>query len=249
MSESRLSGKKALVTGGAGGIGRACASSLIAVGATVVVADRDEGATDSAAKELGAEPWVVDLAATATLEASSFDFDIIVNSAGFQSLSTVEDFLPETFRSMWSLMVEVPFLLARASLPHMYSKGYGRIINISSIHGLRASAYKSGYVSAKHGLEGLSKVIALEGATRGVTSNCINPGYVRTPLVEAQIAEQSRLHSIPESDVLTEVLLSRNAIKRLVEPSEVGSLVEWLTRDEAAMITGTSYSIDGGWMA
>lgn len=146
-------------------------------------------------------------------------------------------------------MVEVPFLLARASLPHMYSRGYGRIINISSIHGLRASAFKSGYVSAKHGLEGLSKVIALEGAEHGVTSNCINPGYVRTPLVEDQIAQQSRIHGIPEEDVIANILLAKNAIKRLVEPSEVGALAEWLTREEASMITGSSYNIDGGWSA
>lgn len=249
MSKSSVNGKRALVTGGAGGIGRACVSSLLSAGFSVVVADKERGATYAVAKELGAEPWVVDLADVSSLEEASFEFDVVVNSAGFQSVGRIEEFSPDTFRSMWSLMVEVPFLLARASVPYMYSKGYGRIINISSIHGLRASSYKSGYVSAKHGLEGLSKVIALEGATRGVTSNCINPGYVRTPLVEAQIAEQSRVHNIPESEVLTEVLLSKNAIKRLVEPSEVGSLVEWLTRDEAAMITGSSYSIDGGWTA
>jgi 3-hydroxybutyrate dehydrogenase len=146
-------------------------------------------------------------------------------------------------------MVEVPFLLAKATLPHMYSRGYGRFVNISSIHGLRASAFKSGYVSAKHGLEGLSKVIALEGAEHGVTSNCINPGYVRTPLVESQIAEQSKMHGVPESEVVTDILLAKNAIKRLVEPSDVAELVGWLTRDEASMITGSSYSIDGGWTA
>lgn len=249
MSGGRLTGKKALVTGGAGGIGRACAAALVSAGASVVLADRDARATESAAQELNAQGWVVDLAETASLQTTSLDFDIVVNNAGFQSVHPVADFPPETFRAMWSLMVEVPFLLARACLPHMYSQRYGRIINISSIHGLRASAFKSGYVAAKHGLEGLSKVIALEGAEHGVTSNCINPGYVRTPLVENQIAEQSRIHGIPEEDVIANILLAKNAIKRLVEPSEVGALVEWLTREEASMITGSSYSIDGGWSA
>lgn len=249
MGETRLAGKKALVTGGAGGIGRACATALAVAGAHVVLADRDLQNTKAVAHEIGAEAWVIDLAETSALEDTHFDFDIIVNNAGFQSVSPVEDFSPATFRSMWSLMVEVPFLLARASLPHMYSKGYGRIINISSVHGLKASPFKSGYVSAKHGLEGLSKVLAWEGAQKGVTSNCINPGYVRTPLVEAQIADQARVHALPESEVITKVLLAGHAIKRLVEPSEVGALAEWLTRDEAAMITGASYTIDGGWTA
>lgn len=201
------------------------------------------------AEQLDAQAWIVDLADTQAFANEPLDFDIIVNNAGFQSVNPVDEFPPETFRAMWSLMVEVPFLLARASLPHMYSQGYGRVINISSIHGLRASPFKSGYVSAKHGLEGLSKVIALEGAEHGVTSNCINPGYVRTPLVENQIAEQSLAHGIPESEVIEKILLAKNAIKRLVEPSEVGALAEWLTRDEASMITGTSYTIDGGWTA
>jgi 3-hydroxybutyrate dehydrogenase len=249
MSATGLKGKKALVTGGAGGIGRACAMALVSAGATVVIADRDAVAARSVAAELNTEVWIVDLADTAPIEQATLDYDILINNAGFQSVNPVEGFPPETFRAMWSLMVEVPFLLARASLPHMYSAGYGRIINISSIHGLRASAFKSGYVSAKHGLEGLSKVIALEGAEHGVTSNCINPGYVRTPLVESQIAEQSRIHGIPESEVVTNILLAKNAIKRLVEPSEVGALAEWLTREEASMITGSSYSIDGGWTA
>jgi len=244
-----LAGKKALVTGGAGGIGQACASSLISAGAHVTIADRDSESATSIASDLGATAWVVDFSDVRPLVDAAFDYDIVVNNAGFQSVSPVQDFSPETFRAMWSLMVEVPFLLARASLEHMYSRGYGRIINISSIHGLKASPFKSGYVSAKHGLEGLSKVIALEGAQYGVTSNCINPGYVRTPLVEKQIAEQSRIHGIPESEVVEKILLAKNAIKRLVEPSEVAALVEWLTREEASMITGASYSIDGGWTA
>ena len=123
------------------------------------------------------------------------------------------------------------------------------MINVSSVHGLVASPYKSAYVTAKHALEGLSKVIALEGAPHGVTSNCVNPGYVRTPLVEKQIADQARMHGIDPDEVVTTVLLAASAIKRLVEPAEVASLVRWLVGPDAAMVTGASYSMDGGWLA
>jgi 3-hydroxybutyrate dehydrogenase len=117
------------------------------------------------------------------------------------------------------------------------------------VHGLRASPFKSAYVSAKHGLEGLSKVTALEGGAHGVTSNCINPGYVRTPLVESQIADQAKVHGIPESEVLSKIMLTEAAVKRLVEPEEVASLVAWLASDDAGMVTGASYTMDGGWSA
>ena len=146
-------------------------------------------------------------------------------------------------------MLEAPFLLIRAALPQMYANGFGRIINVSSVHGIRASPFKSAYVSAKHGLEGLSKVTALEGGEHGVTSNCVSPGYVRTPLVEKQIADQAAVHGIPESEVLGKIMLTESAIKRLVEPDEVGSLVAWLASDDAAMVTGASYAMDGGWSA
>ena len=146
-------------------------------------------------------------------------------------------------------MLEAPFLLIRAALPHMYANNFGRIINLSSVHGLRASPFKSAYVSAKHGLEGLSKVTALEGGAHGVTSNCINPGYVRTPLVESQIADQAKVHGIPESEVLAKIMLTEAAVKRLVEPEEVASLVAWLASDHAGMVTGASYTMDGGWSA
>src|SRR4029079_12100622 len=138
-----------------------------------------------------------------------------------------DTFEPDAFRRIQAIMLEAPFLLIRAALPAMYERGWGRIINISSIHGLVASPFKSAYVAAKHGLEGLSKVAALEGGPHGVTSVCIDPGYVRTPLVERQIADQARVHGIPESEVLSKVMLAEAAVKRLVEPAEVASLVGW----------------------
>uniref|UniRef100_UPI0024A93F9D SDR family oxidoreductase n=1 Tax=Nocardia sp. CC201C TaxID=3044575 RepID=UPI0024A93F9D len=156
---------------------------------------------------------------------------------------------PQRFRAMLALMVEAPFLLVRAALPAMYERRFGRIVNISSVHGIRASAYKSAYVTAKHALEGLSKATALEGGPHGVTSNCVNPGYVRTALVDRQIADQATAHGIPEQQVVERILLTENAIKRLIEPEEVAELVGWLTSAAAGMVTGASYTMDGGWSA
>ena len=147
-----------------------------------------------------------------------------MNCAGLQHVAPVHEFPPDMFRRLLAVMLEAPFQLARAALPHMYEQGFGRIVNISSVHGLRASPYKSAYVAAKHGLEGLSKVIALEGGGRGVTSNTICPAYVRTPLVEKQIADQARIHGISEDRVIEEIMLTEPAIKRLIEPSEVAEL-------------------------
>lgn len=244
-----MTARTALVTGGASGIGAACAAALAAQGAHVVVADRDGDAARSVAQEIGGEAWEVDLLDVGALERLKLEVDILVNNAGIQVVRPIEEFEPEAFRRIHTIMLEAPFLLARAALPHMYAQGWGRVINVSSVHGLRASAFKSAYVSAKHGLEGLSKVIAVEGATRGVTSTCVNPGYVRTPLVENQIADQAKANGISEDEVIAEVMLTRSAIKRLVEPQEVGDLVAYLASDKAAMMTGSSYTMDGGWTA
>lgn len=244
-----LAGRRAIVTGGASGIGAACARELAAQGAYVVVADRDAEGAGVVAKEVEGEAWAVDLLDTAALEDLSLDADILVNNAGIQVVRPIERFDPADFRRIHALMLEVPFLLMRAALPSMYAKKFGRIINVSSVHGLRASAFKSAYVSAKHGLEGLSKVAALEGGPHGVTSNCVNPGYVRTPLVEDQIADQARVHGISEDEVLERIMLTESAVKRLVEPSEVASLVGWLASEPAGMVTGASYTMDGGWSA
>jgi 3-hydroxybutyrate dehydrogenase len=245
----RLGGKRAVVTGGASGIGAAVARRLAGLGAQVVVCDRDADGAKRVAEEVSGEPWVVDLSDTAALASESLEADILVNNAGIQHVAPVEEFPPDTFATILRIMLEAPFLLSRACLPHMYAHGWGRIVHISSAHGLRASAYKSAYVSAKHGLEGLSKVLSLEGAERGVTSNCVNPGYVRTPLVEKQIADQARVHGLSEEAVVTEVMLTRSPVKRLIEPDEVAAAVAYLCSDEAVSVTGTNMVIDGGWSA
>lgn len=246
---SSLAGKRAVVTGAASGIGAAVARRLASSGAHVVVCDRDTDAAETVAKEISGELWVVDLALTDELPGLVLDADILVNNAGIQHVAPVEEFPPEQFSQIVRLMLEVPFLMARACVPHMYTRGWGRIVNISSAHGLRASAYKAAYVAAKHGLEGLSKVLALEGAGHGVTSNCVNPGYVRTPLVEKQVADQARVHGLSDDEVVTEVMLTRSAIKRLIEPGEVAAAVSYLCSDEAAFMTGSNLVIDGGWSA
>ncbi|WP_460769910.1 3-hydroxybutyrate dehydrogenase [Mariniluteicoccus flavus] len=244
-----MTARKILITGGASGIGRAIAVRSAADGHHVVVADRDADAAQRVADEVGGEPWVVDLSDTAALDDLTLDCDVLVNNAGVQRVAPIHEFAPDDFRLIQRLMLEAPFLLARAALPHMYARGWGRVINISSAHGLRASAYKSAYVSAKHGLEGLSKVIALEGAPHGVTSVCVNPGYVRTPLVESQIADQAKTHGISEDEVVEKIMLTKAAVKRLIEPGEIAALVAFLVTDEAGMVTGTSYAMDGGWTA
>ena len=213
------------------------------------MADVDGPGAQQVADEIGGTAWTLDLRDVGALEELRLETDILVNNAGVQRVEAIIDFPPEKFRSMLTLMVEAPFLLIRAALPHMYRNRFGRVINISSVHGLRASPFKSAYVTAKHALEGLSKVTALEAGSHGVTSNCVNPGYVRTPLVTKQISDQARTHSIPEEQVLTEILLKDSAVKRLVEPEEVGALVGWLASPAAGMVTGASYTMDGGWSA
>ena len=250
MDESSgLQGRSALITGGASGIGAAIARRLAALGAAVQIVDLDLVAAQAVAAETGGEAWQLDLSEPATLGGIELETDILVNNAGIQRVSPIEDLDPDVFHRMLMIMVEAPFRLIRSALPYMYLRGYGRIINVSSVHGLRASAYKSAYVTAKHALEGLSKVTALEGGPHGVTSNCVNPGYVRTPLVEKQIADQARVHRLAESAVLETIMLTHNAVKRLVEPEEVAALVGWLVGPDAAMVTGASYTMDGGWTA
>ncbi|MFE7644771.1 3-hydroxybutyrate dehydrogenase [Streptomyces phaeoluteigriseus] len=249
-----LHGRTALVTGAAGGIGRACVLRLAAAGAKVRAVDRDatglEALTDSAAGLPGVvEPHVLDLTDLDAAELAAAGTDVLVNNAGLQLVRPLEEFPPDVFHTVLTVMLEAPFRLIRGALPHMYGQGWGRIVNVSSVHGLRASPYKSAYVAAKHGLEGLSKTAALEGAPHGVTSNCVNPAYVRTPLVEKQLADQARAHDLPEERVLAEVLLRDSAVKRLIEPEEVAEAVAYLCGPQASFVTGTSLVLDGGWTA
>jgi 3-hydroxybutyrate dehydrogenase len=244
-----LTGRTALVTGAGSGIGRACARRLAAAGARVLVLDRDTTTAQAVAGETGGSAVVADLAVPGAAELVDPAVDVLVNNAGFQHVAAVHQFPPERFAQLQQVMVTAPFELARRVLPHMYAQGWGRVVSVSSVHGLRASPYKSGYVTAKHGLEGLTKVLALEGAAHGVTANCVNPAYVRTPLVEGQIADQAATHGIAPSDVLEKIMLARAAIKRLVEPEEVAELVAYLCTPVASFITGSAITMDGGWTA
>ncbi len=245
-----LEGRTALVTGAGSGIGAAVARRLAADGAKVhavdIVRDRVAALAEDNPGILPVECDLTDLDAVDRLPA---DVDVLVNNAGRQHVSPLQDFDPAIFSQILRIMLEAPFRLVRRTLPHMYERGWGRVINISSAHGLRASPFKAAYVSAKHGLEGLSKVTALEGAPHGVTSNCINPAYVRTPLVEAQIADQARTHGIGEDEVIEKIMLTPVAVKRLIEPDEVAELAAVLWGPASASITGGSLSQDGGWTA
>ena len=244
-----LTGRSALVTGAASGIGRACAERLARAGAAVTVLDLNGDAAKSVAEKIGGEALQADLSDYEVLDSLRVEADIVVNNAGLQHVAAIEDFPPERFSMILRIMLEAPFRIVRAALPGMYEKGWGRVINISSVHGLRASPYKAAYVAAKHGLEGFSKVLALEGGPHGVTSNCVCPAFVRTALVEDQIADQAKTWVIPEDEVIEKVMLEAPAIKRLIEPEEVAELVTFLCAPEASFISGAFLTMDGGWTA
>ncbi len=241
-------GRRALVTGAASGIGRATAVKFAEAGAHVVAVDMNaEGLESLAAALPGIEPMVCDLSNTEAIGDLPTDIDILVNVAGIQTVSPIQDFPVERFELIMRVMLHAPWYLIRQSVSHMYAKNWGRIVNISSAHGLRASEFKSAYVTAKHGLEGLSKVVALEGAPHGVTSTTVNPAYVRTPMVEKQIAEQARTHDMAEDEVIAKIMLARAHVKRLIEPDEVAELALFLTGPASASMSGCSYPIDGAW--
>ncbi len=252
-----LAGKVAIVTGAASGIGLAIARDLAQHGVRVTLADLESEQGRAAAADLaGARFQVADLAQPGngqrlvqeTIEAEG-RVDILVNNAGIQHVAPITEFAEEKWRTIIEIMLTAPFLLTQAVLPTMYKHKWGRIINIASVHALRASAYKAAYVSAKHGLLGLTRVTALEAAEYGVTCNAICPSYVRTPLVEKQIADQARIHNIPESEVVEKVMAAEGAIKRLLEPEEVAHLATYLCGDTASAITGSAQMIDCGWTA
>jgi len=244
-----LAGRTALVTGGGSGIGLACAGRLARAGASVVVLDRDADAAKAAADAIDGRAEPLDLADLDAIDALDPAVDVLVNCAGLQVVAPLPEFPPDRFGYLQRVMVEAPFRLTRHVLPHMYARHWGRVVNISSVHGQRASAFKAAYVTAKHALEGLTKVIAVEGASHGVTANCVSPAYVRTPLVTGQIEAQASQHGIGEDEVVEQIMLTRTAVKRLIEPAEVAELVAYLCSPAADFITGTSVLLDGGWTA
>ncbi|HKC72757.1 MAG TPA: 3-hydroxybutyrate dehydrogenase [Chloroflexota bacterium] len=252
-----IADKVALVTGAGGGIGLAIARDLAARGVRVTVADNDAAAGQTAAAQLPrARFQAADLADGRQCAALVRDtvaaeghIDILVNNAGIQHVAPLTEFPDEMWRRIVDIMLTAPFLLTKAVLPGMYAAGWGRIVNMASVHALRASPYKAAYVAAKHGLLGLTRVTALEGAEHGVTCNAVCPSYVRTALVEKQIADQARIHAIPESEVVEKIMLAEAPIRRLLEPDEVARLVAYLCSDDARGITGSALMIDCGWTA
>jgi 3-hydroxybutyrate dehydrogenase len=245
-----LHGRTALVTGAASGIGLAIATALCNSGCQVLLNDLDAGQAQIAARNLpGAEPLPGDVTDSQLAAAvKDKNVDILVNNAGFQCIAPVEDFPADTFRRLLDVMLVGPFQLCQAVVPGMKERGFGRIVNISSVHGKMASAYKSGYVSAKHGLLGLTRVLALETAVYGITANAVCPGYVDTPLLRNQLADTAASYGLPPEQVLDEVILRPVPQKRLLKPEEVAYMVLFLCSDAAAGITAQAYTIDGGWL-
>jgi 3-hydroxybutyrate dehydrogenase len=248
--------RSAIVTGSASGIGKSVAEALAQEGHEVVVADMDEGNGLSVAEKIAGHFVKVDLAerrscrdlVDATLEKCG-RVDILVNNAGFQHVAPLEAFPEEKWDQMLSVMLTAPFLLTKYVWPHMRKQEWGRVINIASIHAMVASPHKVGYISAKHGLIGLTRTAALEGGGHGITVNALCPAYVRTPLVENQIADQAKTHKIPEEEVVKEIMLKSAAIKKIIEPDEVASVVRFLCSAGGVSITGACWTIDCGWTA
>jgi 3-hydroxybutyrate dehydrogenase len=248
--------KVALVTGAASGIGLACAERLAKDGCTVVVADVNEKAGAQHAARLDGTFVKSDLTSRQGCKALVDEalekhgtVHILVNNAGYQHVAPIEEFPEEQWERMLALMLTAPFLLTRYCWPAMKKQRWGRIVNIGSIHALIASPYKAAYISAKHGLLGLTKTAALEGGEFGITANAICPAYVRTPLVDSQIADQARANRMSPDEVIEKVMLAPAAVKRLIEPAEVADCVAYLCSNSAAVITGAALAMDLGWTA
>jgi 3-hydroxybutyrate dehydrogenase len=240
----------AVVTGAAGGIGRAIAGRLERDGVDVVAVDL---VPDAAGPGV---PFAADLTTRegnrAAIQAAVERFgrlDAVIPNAGFQYVAPVEEFPEDRWDAMVALLLTSPFLLARAAWPALRESGDGRFVAIASVHGLVASPFKSAYVSAKHGLIGLVKTLALEGAEHGILATAVCPAYVRTPLVDSQVAAQARAHGMPEQRVLEEVILAPQAVKRLLEPAEVADTVAFLLGPGGRAFTGAAVTMDLGWSA
>ena len=252
-----LEGKVALVTGSTSGIGLAIARSLAAEGARVTLNGfGDPAEIETLKSELGALHDGADMSDPAQIEAMVRHCtdelgapDIVVNNAGIQHVSPVEEFPVEKWNAILAINLSAVFHTTRLTIASMKQKGWGRIINTASAHSLIASPNKSAYVAAKHGVAGFTKTVALEAAKDGVTVNCISPGYVWTPLVENQIPDTMKARNLTREQVMNDVLLAAQPTKRFVTPEEIGALALFLCREEARSITGANLSVDGGWTA
>ena len=245
-----LEGRAALVTGAASGIGRAVAGRLEEAGMEVLSVDLHP---DPAGPGVAYEADLTDAEANAAAVAAALErfgrLDVVVPNAGVQHVAPIEEFPVERWQTITSLMLTSPFLLAKHAWPALRQSGSGRFIAIASVHGLVASPFKSAYVSAKHGVLGLVKTLALEGAVHGITATAVCPGYVRTALVEKQIADQARAHGLPQERVLEDVILAPHAVKELIEPSEVADVVAFLAGPAGRAFTGVPVTMDQGWTA
>jgi len=248
--------KVAIVTGGASGIGLACAERLSADGMKVVIADVSEKAGAEHAGRLGGDFIVSNLSerrgckrlVDETLRRHG-TVHVLVNNAGYQHVSPIEEFPEDQWERMIALMLTAPFLLTRYCWPAMKKQKWGRVVNIASIHALVASPFKVAYIAAKHGLVGLTRTAALEGGEFGITANAICPAYVRTPLVDNQIADQAKANRMSPEDVIEKIMLAPAAVKRLIEPAEVAGFAAYLCSEAAGTITGSALTMDLGWTA
>ncbi|MFM2391552.1 MAG: hypothetical protein RLZZ437_3107 [Pseudomonadota bacterium] len=254
-----LAGKRAIITGSTSGIGLGIATALAAQGADVVInsfTDRPEDhamAADLAARYgVQAQYMAADMsdgAACRALIAQAGGCDILVNNAGIQHVAPLEEFPTAKWDAIIAINLSSAFHTTAAALPAMRAKGWGRVVNIASAHGLTASPYKAAYIAAKHGVVGLSKTTALETAGQGITCNAICPGYVLTPLVEAQIPDQMKTHGMDRETVIREVMLLRQPSRQFATTDQIGGTTVFLCSEAAAQITGTTISVDGGWTA
>lgn len=248
--------KTVLVTGGASGIGKALCEGLAASGLKVLVSDLDVVAAESCVQGIqaaGGNAQALELNVASQIDidhvGQNYEVDILINNAGIQYVAKLEEFPSERWRLLNEVLLVGPAMLTRAVLPRMKTKNYGRIINIGSIHALVASPYKSAYVAAKHGLVGFAKTIALETGEFNITINTICPSYVKTPLVEKQIAQQAAEHKISESDVINNIMLEPMPKKAFIEMDELLGSVQFLISDSAKNMTGQTLVLDGGWTA
>jgi 3-hydroxybutyrate dehydrogenase len=251
----------ALITGSTSGIGLGIAERFAQAGFSLLLHGLDPRGPELA-RDL-AERWRVathfsdaDLSVAANCqllvqqaERDLGRIDVLVNNAGIQHVAPIDDFPDDRWNAVLAVNLSAPFFLCRAAWPGMKARGFGRILNIASVHAVRASAFKSAYVAAKHGLVGLTKTLALEGAACGITANALCPGYVRTPLVDGQVRDQAKAHSLSEQEIVENVMLRRQAVRDFIPIPTIAELAYLLTRREAATLTGASWLLDGGWTA